>query len=335
MSNKNSLHFFLASNSPQGFFSKMDIFSENLPEDWKCNVIKGSPGCGKSTYMRKLAKEIEGMGLSVEYIHCPSDPDSLDAVIFSDLKLCYVDGTAPHVIDPIFPGISGEIIDLGKLKNIKDITKNKKKIFELDKTCKELYSRAQKYLIAFSSILSSSIEYSIENIDTELIKKISGKISKKFFKKSLAKRANQSTRLISSIGPKGLLFLNQNLKFYKYIYQINDDLNLISNIIFKNILNSATEKCYDSIVCLNPLSLSEKIETLIIPELSLAFVATNRWQKFESDENPLKFLPIDISKIKSEIIKEDVEILDSLILKATKCMQNTFKIHLSLEQNYF
>ncbi|MBO6126521.1 MAG: hypothetical protein J6P21_00760 [Clostridia bacterium] len=334
MSNKNSLHFFLASNSPQGFFSKMNIFSENLPVDWKCNIIKGSPGCGKSTYMKKLAKEIEKMGLNTEYIYCPSDPDSLDAVIFSDLKLCYVDGTAPHVIDPIFPGISGEIIDLGKLKNINNISKNKEKIFELDKTCKEFYNRAQKYLIAFSSVLSSSIEYSAESIDTKFVKKISEKISKKFFKKSLQKCAKQSIRLISSIGPKGLLFLDQNLKLYEHVYQINDDLNLISNVIFKNILNLALEKNYNAIVCLNPLSLSEKIEALVIPELSLAFVALNRWQKFSSNEKNLKFTPIDISELKSQIISEDVETLDLLILKAVKCMKNSFDVHTSLEKIY-
>lgn len=334
MNNKNSSHFFLASNSPQGFFSKMDIFSENLPKDWKCNVIKGSPGCGKSTYMKKIAKEIEGMDLKVEYIHCPSDPDSLDAVIFPDLKLCYVDGTAPHVIDPIFPGISGEIIDLGKLKNISNIAKNKEKIFELDKNCKELYSRAQKYLIAFSSVLSSSIEYSIENINAKCVKKISEKISKKFFKKSLSKCAKQSIRLISSVGPKGLIFLDNNLKFYEYVYQINDDLNLASDIIFKNILNLALEKGYNTTVCLNPLALSEKIEALIIPELSLAFAVTNRWQKFESQEKFLKFTPIDISEIKSKIISDDIELLDSLISQSVKYMKKTFETHSYLEKIY-
>ena len=334
MNNKNALHFFLASNSPKGFFSKMDIFSKNLPKDWKCNIIKGSPGCGKSTYMKKLAQEIEDMDLNVEYIHCPSDPDSLDAVIFSDLKLCYVDGTAPHVIDPVFPGISGEIIDLSKLKNNNNIIKNKEKIFELNKICEEFYNRAQKYLIAFSSVLSSSIEYSIENIDTKFVKKISEKISKKFFKKSLSKCAKQMIRLISSVGPKGLLFLDQNLKFYEHVYQINDDLNLISDIIFKNILNLASERGYNTIVCLNPLSLSEKIEALIIPELSLAFANINRWQKFASNEKSLKFTLIDISELKSKIINEDIEILDLLILQATKSMKNTFDFHVSLEKLY-
>ena len=287
--------------------------------------------------MKKLAKEFEDMNLNTEYIHCPSDPDSLDAVIFSDLKLCYVDGTAPHVIDPVFPGISGEIIDLGKLKNNNNIIKNKEKIFELNKICKEFYNRAQKYLIAFSSVLSSSIEYSIENINTKFVKKISEKISKKFFKKSLSKCAKQSIRLISSFGPKGLLFLDQNLKFYENIYQINDDLNLVSDIIFKNILNLASERGYNTIACLNPLSLSEKIETLIIPELNLVFITKNRWQKFASKSNEKKFLKfkiIDISELKSEIINEDIEILDLLILQAEKCMKNAFDFHVSLEKIY-
>jgi len=96
----------------------------------------------------------------------------------------------------------------------------------------------------------------------------------------------------------------------------------------------ALEKNYNAIVCLNPLSLSEKIEALVIPELSLAFVALNRWQKFSSNEKNLKFTPIDISELKSQIISEDVETLDLLILKAVKCMKNSFDVHTSLEKIY-
>ena len=163
MENNKSMHFFLASNSPRGFFSKMDIFDENLPRDWKCNIIKGSPGCGKSTYMKKIANEVEEMNLGVEYIHCPSDPDSLDAVIFPDLKTCYVDGTAPHVIDPIFPGISGEIIDLGKLKNLNEAAKasNNKDIdtkdYVLGKFNKEEKEKINNLKEQVSDILSDFI----------------------------------------------------------------------------------------------------------------------------------------------------------------------------------
>ena len=178
--NDNSMHFFLASNSPKGFFSKMDFFDKSLPRDWKCNVIKGGPGCGKSTYMKKMAHEIKNMGFDVEYIHCPSDPSSLDAIISNDLKICYVDGTAPHVIDPIYPGFSGKIINLGEKRKINKSSKNK--VRKLDMKSKELVEQSQKYLIAFRSILSNSIERELKKIDTKIIKKIHSKISENFVK---------------------------------------------------------------------------------------------------------------------------------------------------------
>ena len=334
MKNNKSMHFFLASNSPRGFFSKMNIFDENLPGDWKCNIIKGSPGCGKSTYMKKIAKEVEEMNFGVEYIHCPSDPDSLDAVIFPDLKTCYVDGTAPHVIDPIFPGISGEIIDLGKLKNLNEAANNKEQIFDLDKNCKKFYSKSQKYLIAFSSILSNSIEQSAETLDIEKLRKISNKISKTFFKKNLFKSSEKSIRLLSSMGPKGLIFFNQNFDLYDYVYYIKDDLNLISDILLDNILKIATKKGYDSIVCINPLSLNEKIESIMFPESSLAIFVSNRWQNFYVPESKKNYEEIEVKNLNSEINLDDVDILDTLLNKAEDSMLLAFESHSHLEQLY-
>ena len=46
--------------------------------------------------MRKVAQAAEDKGLSVEYIQCSGDPDSLDAVVFPALNTAIVDGTAPH-----------------------------------------------------------------------------------------------------------------------------------------------------------------------------------------------------------------------------------------------
>ncbi len=321
------MHFFLGSNSPKGFFSKMDIFSENLPNDWKCNVIKGGPGCGKSTYMQKIADEIIDMGFEIEYIHCPSDPSSLDAIICNDLNLCYVDGTAPHVIDPIYPGISGKIIDLGLQRKANKSSKNKIKNF--DNKSKDLRSRSQKYLISFRSILSNSIEKSIKEINVKNIKKLTSKIKNKFFKKELSKNPKRSTRLISSMGPKGLLFFNQNFENYE-VYQIEDDLNLETDILFKNLLNDSNSKGYDAIVCINPLAFNEKIESLIFPEINFAIFAKNRWQSF------FKLNKYDkIFESESKLIKDDIYLLDSLIEKSKISLMNANNYHAKVEKEYY
>ena len=320
-------HFFLASNSPKGFFSKMEFFDKELPEGWKCNVIKGGPGCGKSTYMKKVASEIEDMGFDVEYIHCPSDPFSLDAIISHDLKTCYVDGTAPHVIDPVYPGISGKIINLGETRKVNKLSKDK--IYDLDLKSKELRNQSQKYLIAFRSILSNSIEKKIKTIEVDFLNKVSREILKKVPKKSFPKKCKKTVRMISSMGPEGLLFFNLNFENTKYLYEIQDDLNLASDIIMRKILDKL--EGHNVIICLNPISFNEKIEALIFPELSFAIFAKNRWQIF-SDSEEYKSKKI---KVKSKLIYDDIYVLDLLMEKSKKCLKDCYDLHCDIEKAFY
>lgn len=106
-------HYFLGANGPEGFHSLYDEFC--APGSgcflW---VIKGSPGCGKSTFMRKIGEAAEQAGLDVEYALCSSDPASLDGVFIPAWRTGYVDGTAPHVLDVAFPAASGAYLDLGQ-----------------------------------------------------------------------------------------------------------------------------------------------------------------------------------------------------------------------------
>ena len=43
-------------------------------------IIKGGPGVGKSTLMKKAGVHYEEEGMEVHYYHCSGDPDSVDAV---------------------------------------------------------------------------------------------------------------------------------------------------------------------------------------------------------------------------------------------------------------
>lgn len=89
------LEFFLGANTPQGFVSRFDQLADPL-DGWREFVIKGGPGTGKSSMMKRIAAEAGARCEHVELIHCSSDVDSLDGVILHDIKTSIADGTAPH-----------------------------------------------------------------------------------------------------------------------------------------------------------------------------------------------------------------------------------------------
>ena len=51
-------------------------------ESWEANrifVLKGGPGMGKSTFMRKIGEAMSAQGYHIEYCCCSSDNDSRTA----------------------------------------------------------------------------------------------------------------------------------------------------------------------------------------------------------------------------------------------------------------
>ena len=94
------IQYFLGANAPTGFYSLYDHLLP--PEEARAiYILKGGPGCGKSTLMRRIGAWAEESGLETEYIICSGDPGSLDAVLLPKLGVAIVDGTAPHVVVPL------------------------------------------------------------------------------------------------------------------------------------------------------------------------------------------------------------------------------------------
>ena len=112
MSQTYQIQYFLGANSPQGFYS---LYDQLLPPETAnaIYILKGGPGCGKSTLMRQVAAQAAQAGETAEYILCSGDPDSLDGVVLPRLKAALVDGTAPHVIEPKYPGVVEQYVNLG------------------------------------------------------------------------------------------------------------------------------------------------------------------------------------------------------------------------------
>ncbi len=97
---------------PDGFIS---CFDHLMPEAQirRKLILKGGPGVGKSTFMRRLHTELGAQSETSTLYFCSGDPDSLDAVALHESGLLILDGTAPHIIDPVIPGARDTLINLG------------------------------------------------------------------------------------------------------------------------------------------------------------------------------------------------------------------------------
>lgn len=152
---------FGAANSFTGFkndFGK--IFNPELFD--KIFILKGGPGTGKSTLMKSVAKYGKDKSLTVKYIYCSSDPNSLDGVILAGDtgRIAVIDGTAPHMTDPLFPGAKEEIINLGEGFKVDLIESHSDRIISLGKEKSHSYKNAYSVLGA-AGCLSKLIEDNI------------------------------------------------------------------------------------------------------------------------------------------------------------------------------
>ena len=101
---------FPGNNSIRGFHS---FYRSGLSGMERICILKGGPGTGKSSLMRCVAEYFSERGVDVELWQCSSDNDSLDGVLIPAYKTALIDGTPPHGMDPVYPGVREEIWDLG------------------------------------------------------------------------------------------------------------------------------------------------------------------------------------------------------------------------------
>lgn len=132
-------NYFACANSSKGF---QNFFASNLKNLNKIYILKGGPGTGKSSLMKKVGTAMANKGIPVEYIHCSSDPNSLDGIVIRSLSVAIVDGTSPHVIEPTAPGAIEEYVNLGVAWDVDKLAENKKEIQFLEKEISSCYPKA-------------------------------------------------------------------------------------------------------------------------------------------------------------------------------------------------
>lgn len=143
--------FFAGTNTDKGFIGYLD---EYFSDAKRLYIIKGTPGSGKSTLMKRLADDCESKGYDVWRIRCSSDPESLDGVYLPQIKRGIADGTAPHVLEPKYPLAKEIIFDMGIFFDLSKL--DGEEIISLARKKAECYRRAYGYINAAVQIEKAS-----------------------------------------------------------------------------------------------------------------------------------------------------------------------------------
>ncbi len=289
--------FFAASNSSNGFVSYFEkIFSPESLD--KIYIIKGGPGTGKSYLMRYIGKKAEQLGYTVEYFLCSSDTNSLDGILITELKTAMIDGTAPHMTDPIYPGAVEEIINLGEFFDISALTLQKDKIMGLIHAKKELYRRAYAFLGCAGSMRREKDEAVSPYV---LYKKLTSYVNRLCAHISNGCEYKESTRITHAFGTNGEVYLETFYENAQTHYLIKDVYGT-SYILFSSLLAQFKEKKLAVTISYCP-DTPEKIDGLYLDDLKISFtIINNTVNKDDKIINMARFLNRDgISAIKRRI----------------------------------
>jgi hypothetical protein len=338
MANGRVRHMFPGGNTSLGFYS---FYDNILPQDEarRIIVIKGGPGVGKSTFMKKIAEVMLEKGYDAEFMHCSSDNNSLDGVVFPGIRVALVDGTAPHVVDPRNPGAVDEIINLGDHWNEEGMRKNKDAILNVNKNVGRLFARAYRYLKAAAQLYEDTAVINSWALNPSEVNKLSDRvISELFSGESPVNTEGRKRQLFASaITPEGLKNYLPSILTTGKVYEAKGTQGSGTELFLEKVRAAACERGYytEAFYCaLNP----GKIEHLVIPQKDVSFTTSNKYH----DAGAEAYMTLDFNDYLNNTILDEYapvleynrNMLDELLNRAVNTISGAKAKHDLMETYY-
>ncbi|MDE5976915.1 MAG: PRK06851 family protein [Turicibacter sp.] len=330
--------YFACANSSRGFYN---FFESNLQGLEQLYILKGGPGTGKSTLMKKVGKHFHELGYDIELIYCSSDPDSLDGVLIPALKVGIVDGTAPHVIEPTAPGAIEQYVNLGIAWNKEKLQPFKDEILTLKReigACYDLlyfeYANALKIHDAWEKIY-------IDEMDFDLAPQFRHAICESLLNyKAVDHTAVVKHRFFGASTPTGSVDHIENLTQGLKRYFIKGRPGTSKSTLLKELAKKSEALGYDTEVyhcSFDP----ESLDMVLVPDLNICFFDSTAPHEYfpslETDEVIDTYAALITPGTDEENAAQLAEIADAYhttVKLGTKALGEAKRLHDVLEKIY-
>ncbi len=256
-------HFFAGANTGYGFDMRFDEINTNQGLTY---ILKGGSGNGKSTLMKTVGKHFLKKGFDVEFVHCSTDPKSLDGIKITQKNILILDGTNPHVVEAKAVAVTDKILNIGAFVK-DDILKEKEKIIKI------LDEKSQKFKV-FYQILQSTlgllkVQELMQKNEKQDCETISHQIFNELNLPKIERDAKNRNLFLSAIGGDGTINLlaENNFKTTKVVKTNLFQFSNVVSILKEKVLQSG----FDCICFLNPLNPSF-CDAFCVPAISFCLV---------------------------------------------------------------
>ncbi|MBO5452905.1 MAG: hypothetical protein J6A69_02945 [Clostridia bacterium] len=305
-------HFFPGANTPIGFYNNFGQVSD-YREKGKAIHIKGGSGCGKSTLMKNIANRAKEKGYEVEYMHCSSDPDSLDGIHIVDKNYVVFDSTSPHMQDPMLVS-AGEIsFDTADFLDRKMLEESREDILKLINSKKRGFLDCYRYLSAAQLLYPKERE-----INIRLINNIAGMYDPKPRFGNTGKERHLFATAITPTGHKS--YLDTILE--GRVVGITDGAG--TSELLREINRRARVNGYDTDLYFCPMFPDKKLEHLVVRGADISFTTLNKYHDYEKIDEKVKMPE------KGVLSRE----FDSLLMLAQNSLKNAKQKHSEIEKIY-
>lgn len=335
--------FFAAANTCSGFKSYFnEIFLKNTQLD-RVYILKGGPGVGKSTFMKRAAETAEKEHLTCEKFLCSSDPDSLDAIIIKEKRCAIVDGTLPHAYEPTLAGAREILIDLGRSWDTDGLSGEIGNISSLSQSKSAHYHACYRNLECKKVIDDCIHNLLIPHILYDKMQASASRTYASLFKGVKKGKSTVSKRLTNAFSCKGKvrLFSFENMSDYCIFLKVPYKGCRIASLYLDEILDKALEYQTQIIISPSPEN-SDLIDALYFPEISVSISLYDEEQVAKCDKTGKRCKIINCARFidSREFVRVRPlrrfysNLSEDLQKKALDELSSAGKIHASLEEIY-
>lgn len=254
---------FLGATGKDGFINKFSgIYSEE--EGWRAYIIKGGPGSGKSTFLKRIAEAFSEEDPII--CRCSSDPKSLDAVILPKRKVMLADGTAPHVLEPDYPGARERVLNFFDIFDSDKLYSSRDAVIEAFEENAKCHRAAGAYIKAAGELFESRFLQSELALNRERAEAYADSLSKRLFK-SGEQTSREYRVYFDAMTPDGFISLTDSHRAnFGAIVQLDDEYGAAADVILHRLAQNAKSAGLSAVIGLHPI-LPGRVRQIYIPAI--------------------------------------------------------------------